>query len=264
MKITTINGYDYWVFLEHDWLIKFLEWQRDNILADFTTILKSGIAYDRWDHFSGKTIKTIHAMACIKLLRGDVAPFNVHQQSLSEYAMSFFSGFDRCKEDEVLVVNNNGGYTYFKKNELGVIKDFVIDVMQNVHLVANSKIITIENDPMLEEWTKETVKVPFSYILELRKFTSDQLKTAFWDWKKTITNCVHGSTLLVYTTGIDFEQMKKYLTVAKSAHIDVVLLIPSAGHSLLFDTAVEFGKSINLDVQVFDKDDSKLYKLLSE
>jgi hypothetical protein len=68
MRTARLDGKEeVFVFEDHAHLIEFLEWQKECVALDVGNLIRAAIPYDRWDHYYGTCMRTIHSMALIKI-----------------------------------------------------------------------------------------------------------------------------------------------------------------------------------------------------
>lgn len=200
----------------HDALIEFLEWQRDCVDWDVSYFIRRAIPADRWDHYSGRCMASIHSIALMKMQMGVTAPIMAHGAAMREFAVTMFDAYDKLKEGEHLTINSNGGYCPAHASEITDIHDADMEVDQNVFLRKGNHLV-LENDPELPQWTLDNFP-DASYILNLRKLSDDALKRAMEEYVSELREGVEPH-LVVYTTGMDREQMQTYTKIAGRATI---------------------------------------------
>jgi hypothetical protein len=264
MQVATLDDKEeVFVFEDHADLIDFLEWQKECVTYDLGSLIRSVVPYDRWDHYYGTCMRTIHSLALIKIRFGKAAPLFAHNLALTEYAEALFAAWGGTLErGTILVVNKNGGHQDVSEQRLSARVEYDLTAPQRLHIVEGSNVLILENDPELDQWTLANVPKGYSYITELRKFSETQLTDAMAAFCRQIPQgkiC----TLFVYTTGLDAEQMKSYVEVACGRGFTEFVFVESAGPQRCFDVARERIERDRRKCCIFDPADAELSRWMS-
>lgn len=122
-------------------------------------------------------------------------------------------------------INESGGIYAGDSIDAELIEEFEFiknEAVNNLFLNDDSKFLILENDPELDPWTKENIKEPYSYLLNLRTCMKNEtflkyLKMYMYNGK------YFDRVILIYTTGSDMEQMENYLTIISNNFKGIVI-----------------------------------------
>lgn len=130
---------------------------------------------------------------------------------------------------EIVLINKKGGFCTYIEDSDWIITDVEAPAPPvNVFIDENPSLINLENDPDLEDRTKEYFEeneLELSYIKRLRKYDMKELISIFKDFKEK-----GGYGLYVYTTGMDTKQMHDYCNAALNAKLTDIVFEFSAGY----------------------------------
>jgi hypothetical protein len=227
MNIGKFEGNDYHVVYNHSELIELLEWQRELCTDAIGSLIRDAIPVDRWDHENFEMMAGITQMAFIKMRLGSAIPLLAFNAACREFATNMFEAWDKLEEDEVLLINHNGGYRPGKRDLICDGKEFTVKPMEHLTIVKGSKLLVIENDPEIDKWTVENLHASYSYIVNLGRLSKPQTV----DLMQQFRNSTGGSTLFVYTTGINRNQMIEYTEAAIEARFKRIIWVPSVSRT---------------------------------
>lgn len=252
------GGSNVFVLEQHSEMIEYLEWQKDLIARDVGNLIRGAIPVDRWDHYQPLCAKSLHMMAIMLMNFKEVMPILAHNQALKAKAGLLFDLYDNAV-DKILVVNMNGGHQTVDPGRLTDYAEYEMKTSEKIHFKENSKYFIVENDPELDEWTLKNVKVNYSYLTELRKFSDEQLADAF---KKFSEYSEKPKTLFVYTTGLDANQMLWYVKIALETFFENFIFVQSADNYGVFYEAKDLIEKAGKTCQIFRLDDTNLASYL--
>jgi hypothetical protein len=239
---------DVFIILNHDMLIEFLEWQKECIAEDLSYFIRKAIPADRWDHYTPKCMLSIHAMACNRMQMGSVAPLFAHTEGLKEYALSLFSAHDRLTEGQHIAINRNGGYNTVRAGEFTDLREHAHEHVQNTFLRSSANLV-LENDPQLPEWTLKNY-ADASYIVNLRSLDVGDLYKAMQAFIADVPDMLTPH-LVVYTTGMDKDQMYDYIDTATRAGIKRLTWYTQEKLET-FTHAVQYAEDTGMTVEVIN------------
>ena len=223
MHIGKFEGSDWHVIYRHDELIELLEWQRDLCTDTIGRLLRDCIPVDRWDHENFEPMAGIVQMAFIKMRLGQETPLLAFNSACREFAVNLFDAWDKITEGQVLLINHNGGFRPAPYDQICDGKAFTVKPYEHLNVVEGSRLLVLENDPAVDAWTVENLHAPYSFIVNLGRLSRPQLL----DLMKQFRNETGGSTLFVYTTGINGRQMVEYTEAAIEARFKRIIWVPS-------------------------------------
>lgn len=223
MHVGKFEGSDWHVVYRHDELIELLEWQRDLCTDTIGKLIRDAIPVDRWDHENFEPMAGIVQMAFIKMRLGQEMPLLAFNAACREFAVNLFDAWDKIKEGQVLLINHNGGFRPAPYDQIYDSKEFTVKPYEHLTVVEGSRLLVIENDPEVDAWTQEHLKAPYSYIVNLGRLSQPQT----FDLIRQFRNETGGSTLFVYTTGINDRQMHDYVEAAIKARFKRIIWVPS-------------------------------------
>jgi hypothetical protein len=223
MHIGKFEGNDYHIIYKHSELIELLEWQSELCSIAIANMIRNVIPVDRWDHENFDIMAAIVQMSFIKMRLGTEIPLLAFKAGCREFAVNMFEAWDKLEDDEVLLINHNGGYRPGKRDLICDGKEFTVKPLEHLTIVEGSKLLVIENDPVIDKWTVENLHASYSYIVNLGRLSKPQTV----DLMKQFRNSTGGTTLFVYTTGINDNQMIEYTNAAIEARFKRIIWVPS-------------------------------------
>jgi hypothetical protein len=207
-------------------LAKFMELKNSQLTAHVSSLIKSKVPVDKWDHCVGK-----HGVLLQAIIKAQVDPISnpiYHLDSAS--TQRFMNLSQTISKYGCVLINQNGGYCHMVDSfEIIEEWDYDLDTEERLTytLKENTQYLNLENDPELENHTKNylwKLDKNYSFIKNLRNFTSSELVKVF---KEFILK--GGHTLYVYTTATDINQMHEYLESAIKAGLNKVIFEFNAG-----------------------------------
>lgn len=228
-------------------LEEYIKFYEDDVKKVTTKVLKSNVPSSRYDHLYFTSPAGLAFMAGVQVckIRGGI-PFiemdKAGEEMINNKGKAIING-------KIVVQNPNGSYFTVENlddYEVQVLSDKVtFEVPKVFHVGTNPKYINLENDPDLEEHTKNFMKENdenFSYILNLRNFYNNDLEVIF---KRFVYR--GGKSLYLYTTGLDIEQMRNYIQVAIDSGIKEGLFEFNAGENPeIINVMEEFNSKMNI------------------
>lgn len=216
-----------WLLLENfNELTEYMEFTSGRVMAQITRLLKSKVGPERWDHMITRTpeggILAAAIMYCqthgkIPLLEMD----GIIQKK-------YLNMVDKISKGQKLLVNPLGGYCTMGDDVVILSETTFETAFQLTYTInKNTQYINLENDPELEERTRQYLgeRDPnYSHILNLHKFSKDDLIKVFTEFKENGGSIVH-----VYTTGTNVPQMYEYFEAAKDAGLNDFVFEFNAG-----------------------------------
>lgn len=226
----------------------FITFYESDVANVVRKLFNSGLPIDRWDHFLVNSPAGITLNAAVnkcKIAGG--SPFIEMDKISNEVNIAKLEVISR---GDILVQQKNGSYFYIRDEsqyDIDIIsEDYEFSLDIKYHIGKNTKYINLENDPELEQHTKDFMKENdenFSYILNLRNCDKYKLSKIF---KLFVKN--GGESLYLYTTGMDTLQMRDYIQIAIDAGIKKGLFEFNAGKDQdIVDVMDEF--SYNMDIE---------------
>lgn len=211
-------------------------------------LMKSNVSPDRWDHLLGKDdAGGIYAAGyTAATIKGTNPIFEV--PSLVDGKLHAITKY--ILDGETILVNPAGGFCPCVEGYHTIldVTEYVQDYSDSAVIKDDTRYINLENDPELEQHTIDYLSKwdpNFSYIVNLRKFSTDELTDLFIEFKKK-----GGNTVYVYTTGMDTEQMFEYTDAMIRAYIsDVEFEFTTEitdEHKELFDALTIAGVSVTI------------------
>ncbi len=218
-KVTISDKYveGEWLLIETiDDLLEYVASMKQNIASLSQRLIKSGAPVSKWDHMITKNdagailagvVTKMNTFGCRPLLEmEDLATKKVKD-------MLFY-----LQKGKKLLVNDVGGYCSMLDHwKIIFEKEISVIEFKTYEIKENTKYINIENDDVLEDFSKkylESVDKNYSHIVNLHSFTKEQLFDVFSQFKKA-----GGEVLYVYTSGINVPQMYEYTESAIKAGI---------------------------------------------
>ena len=190
--------------------------EQDDFIDQFGKAIKSSVPVEKWDHLGGK-LGIGFSIAKVTGGRPIVEAANM----LTTKERNIYEDLQNGK---VIFINKNGGYHFFTDETHTIIEEkfYVKDKSIHISFAEKPSLLNLENDPELEPFTIEYFKennLEISSITHLRKFSEDELVSIFKDFKLK-----GGTGVFVYTTGMDYIQMKEYIDAVIEAEIDTLII----------------------------------------
>jgi len=217
----------------------YFEHVSEQCVQHFTKIVKSDIPQEKWDHcLGGSQGASIFGHAVMQSKFNQKNPiYNLDSAIHRKY--NAFANF--LAKGQPILINKAGGYCPFidGEHELVYQKPYSLDEEkhQNIVIKKQTKYINLENDPILESHTisyLSKIDPNYSHITNLRSFDIEELIEAFIRFKDN-----GGTTVYIYTTGTDIEQMYNYseaICRAQLAHVEFEF---NAGYRSEFDGVID-------------------------
>lgn len=216
-----------WLLLEtFNELTEYMEFTSGRVVQQVTRLLKSKVGPERWDHMITRTPEgSILAASIIYSKSQGKSPLiemdGIIQQKFLNMANNIFKG-------RKLLVNPLGGYC-FMTDDVDIVSEnsFETAFQLTYNIKEYTKYINLENDPELENRTCQylgQLDPNYSYILNLHKFSKDDLVKVFTEFKENGGSIVH-----VYTTGTNVPQMYEYFEAAKEVGLNDFVFEFNAG-----------------------------------
>jgi hypothetical protein len=227
-------------------LAKFMELKNSQLTAHVSSLIKSSVPVEKWDHCVGK-----HGILLQAIIKAKVDPISnpiYHLDSAS--SQKFMNLSQTISRYGSVLINANGGYCHMVDSfEIIEEVDYDLDTEERLTytLKENTKYLNLENDPFLENHTKNYLRRldrNYSFIVNLRSFSNNELIKVF---KEFILN--GGHTLYVYTTGSDVNQMCDYLESAMKSGLNKVIFEFNAGINNEILSCLEKFDSKGMDVK---------------
>jgi len=216
-----------WLLLESfNELTEYMEFTSGRVVEQITRLLRSKVSPERWDHMITRTPEgSILAASIIYCQAHGKSPL-IEMDGIIQ--QKFLNMANNISQGKKLLVNPLGGYCYMTE-DISILSEETFETgFQLTYTVnENTQYINLENDPELEERTRQYLgeRDPnYSYILNLHKFSKDDLIKVFTEFKENGGSIVH-----VYTTGTNVPQMYEYFDAAKEAGLNDFVFEFNAG-----------------------------------
>jgi hypothetical protein len=221
--------------------------------ATLVRLLKSDVSVDRWDHLitkGGPDGGAMNAAFATAYIRGTNPIYEVGPIADTKIRNILTA----VMEGERVLVNVNGGYCHFDDNYHTMLtcEEYTDSSEPSYIINENTKYINLENDPDLENRTKEylTTRDPnFSYITNLRSFSKSDLIEVFREFVRS-----GGEVVYVYTTGIDIPQMIEYSMALVTAGIKKVEFEFTVEQNEDHDSVITFLETSGVSVTVITEE----------
>lgn len=207
-----------WLLLEtFNELTEYMEFTSGRVVQQITRLLKSKVGPERWDHMITRTPEgSILAASIIYCKAHGKSPL-IEMDGIIQ--QKFLNMADNISKGRKLLVNPLGGYCFMTDDVSIVSEDSFETAFQLTYTIKeHTQYINLENDPELEECTSQYLgqRDPnYSHILNLHKFSKDDLVKVFTEFKENGGSIVH-----VYTTGTNVPQMYEYFEAAKEVGLN--------------------------------------------
>jgi len=193
--------------------------QRDACIAA-QRMLKTGLQPDQFDHLiTHDGPGGIIANAYYKSSMGSGVAAVFEAGIVSDEKIERLLG--HVSNGEEVMINKVGGFC-FRTPDTKILREGPYDPMEEAAYVINddTKFINLENDAELEKHTikyLEKVDPNYSYVCNLRSFSSQQLEDIFRMFKSK-----GGEAAYLYTTGFDIPQIHDYCRALRRAGVDKI------------------------------------------
>lgn len=218
-KVTVKSKYmsGSWLLISNiEELTQYMKHTSDNVAKLVLGLMRDSVPVDRWDHCVTKD-------SAGAILKGTLihCQFNGESPVLSidKVMLEKFSNMMKYViEGKKLLINCVGGYCSAPEDATFIFEEEMDLSFKPTYLVKdNTKYINLENDPKLEEYSKNYLNKKdnnYSYITNLSSHTNEQLEVIFKEFKSK-----GGEVVYVYTTGLKVQQMYDYFNTAVKAGI---------------------------------------------
>jgi len=211
MKLTNVKDeygvlHKYFLIKNFDELREYADSMNSKVSDTINRVLKSNVPQDRWDHLTERSDAGGIMSAAImrSKLTGENPLYTMEPLFLEK--LKTMSGY--LLKDETLLINENGGYCTYTPGCHTILSEEEYVEPTTYMINKDTQYINLENDPDLEERTEEylgEVDPNYSYICCLRKFSEEELVGIFREFMAN-----GGTTVYIYTTGMDVPQMYSY------------------------------------------------------
>lgn len=180
----------------------------DDVEDTLHRIVSSKVNPDRWDHMITKDEGG--TVLAASLIKAEAQGTNPLFEALPLADSKIRSILKFITDGEKVLVNNVGGYCPLDKSFHTIVceRPYKQSSPKSYVIRTETKYINLENDPLVEQHTiqyLDLVDPNYSYVTNLWKFNKDQLVDIFTKFKDN-----GGTTVYVYTTGLDVPQMYEY------------------------------------------------------
>lgn len=172
--------------------------------------------------------------------------FDIEENLMNRQAALSRQLYASLKVDKGLLINETGGfnsaYELLEGKEYGPSSLFFEGQRLTYTVNKPTTFINLENDPFLERYVVEKLgklDPNFSFVTNLGRFGVDDLTHVFTEFKSN-----GGTTVFMYTTGTNVQQMYDYVKAAKRAGITTFYFKFNAG---INDAIVQFLSDIEAD-----------------
>lgn len=190
-------------------VLEYQELLAKNTSQTFDRVVTSRISINSWDHYGyeGEYGNSFNmAVQKCKILGG--RPILEFDKVTNEKCVAMLKVINR---GETVIVNSVGGWCYIMPDIHEIMSEpveYVPKSQRQAVILDNTKYINLENDPQLENRTKEylgELDQNYSYILCLNEYHNHELIEIFKEFKSK-----GGEIVYVYTTGTNTVQMWDY------------------------------------------------------
>lgn len=208
VETTLAQKIPYMLIENFDDLAEYSETLGRGVDRTISRLMRSDVKIERWDHMIGKNDPDgVMGGAIVTAQFKGTNPLYEVGPLVDSKIRSMLKFLDKGHR---ILVNTVGGYCPFTEGYHTIIEESeYVGVRAATHVISkDTRYINLENDPILEEHTKDylgSVDSHYSYICELRNYNHDELVDVF---KRFIS--YGGTTVYVYTTGMDVPQMHDY------------------------------------------------------
>lgn len=190
-----------------DDLIEYKEVVGEALSNSITNVLRSNVAPEKWDHLLwGKNLGDSSLLA--GLLDCNINGGNPLFRSGEIVDQKMINMLTHLNKGEQVLANYNGGYCFYNEESMSMKPDDTYVEPVNYKLADECSYINLENDPELEEHTKQWFynrNMRVSYVVNLRRMIGADLIKIFKRFQMK-----GGHTVYVYTTGLDIPEMYEY------------------------------------------------------
>ena len=209
-------------------IMEYFEYTESEFQQYFTKIFKSKVPVNRWDHcLSGGHGESLFSQAVVLgNIKGE-NPIYLMGSCLQQK----IDNFHKCLSNYGNVIVNENGVFCHLVDGMKIISEEPFSFSDCSLLTYTVKIdtqyINLENDPILENYTKNylgKIDPNFSYILNLRKFSIEDLVNVFNEFHEN-----SGHTVYLYTTGMDVPQMHDYSKALIKSNLNNIIFHFNSG-----------------------------------
>lgn len=226
----------------------YVEKMNESLAESIGRIMRSGVDISKIDHILrrdnlGDAILTGSFMEC------SVNGGNPLLNSSTSLQLRIDGMLGILLDGQIVAVNHVGGYCPLSDDWIVEYVDS-FEEESNYFISEEASFMNLENDPELEERTKEYFKendYKLSYIIRLRSFKYHDLVDVFKQFKSK-----GGYGLYVYTTGIDVTQMYTYSKAAIAAELNEVVFEFNAGISVEILEVIQYLKDHGIGVTYYE------------
>jgi len=207
-----------WLLIENfNELTEYMEFTSGRVSDQITRLLKSKVGPERWDHMITRTPEGSILAASIMYCQAHGKNPLLEMDGIIQ--KKYLNMIDKLVKGQKLLVNPLGGYCTMG-DDVEILSETSFETASKLTYAINknTQYINLENDPELEERTRQYLgeRDPnYSYILNLHKFSKEDLVKVFTEFKANGGSIVH-----VYTTGTNVPQMYEYFDAAKEAGLN--------------------------------------------
>ncbi len=223
----------------------YIQFANKEIELGIRSVLKSPEPVSRWDHLCPypSTFAALFKLSVMDCeLNGGNPLLNLDKWTKRKYE----GMFDSIQEGYCIIVNKVGGWCPFNSDDVELLEN--VGYEPNMNYFINSRFkdqpttfINIENDPELEQYTREhlyKLDNKYSYIRNALHLTGDQFDIIFTEFKSK-----GGKGIWVYTTGMDTDQMRKYTNSAIECGLTEFVFVFNSGTNMdIVDFVRDCGK----------------------
>ena len=212
----------------------YIQFSNREIELGIRSVIKSPEPLSRWDHLcpDPSTFGALFHMSVIDCKMNGGNPL----LNLDKWTQRKYEGmFDSIQEGYCIIVNKVGGWCPFNRDSVDLLEN--VGYEPNMNYFINDRFkdqptqyINIENDPDLEQYTREhlyKLDSKYSYIRNALHLTRDQFDIIFTEFKSK-----GGKGVWVYTTGMDTDQMRLYTNTAIECGLTEFIFVFNSGTSL--------------------------------
>lgn len=216
-----------WLLLENfNELTEYMEFTSGRVIEQITRLMRSKVSPERWDHMITRTPEGGILAASIMYCQTHGKSPLLEMDGIVQ--QKFLNMADKISKGQKILVNSLGGYCSMS-DDVKIISETTFETSFELTYTVNKKTqyINLENDPELEERTRQYLgeRDPnYSHILNLHKFSKEDLVKVFTEFKENGGSIVH-----VYTTGTNVPQMYEYFDAAKEAGLNDFVFEFNAG-----------------------------------
>lgn len=219
-------------------------------------LMKSNFPVDRWDHMLPKTIEGgAMAAALIDCKTEGGIPILRYTHHLDGVVRGMLKTLSLGK---TIAINPVGGYFPLQSDDMIVREWEDSDIRpKSYKIVSGARYINLENDPTLEDHTKEYLaslgESEFSYVCRLGQYNDDELYSIFKEFVEA-----GGEIVYVYTTGMKSDQMYDYFDQAVFAGVNQFIFEFNAGITPEIQDFKDFTLTSSAEVTFLDEGEDSI------